>query len=72
MHLAFMKLYHVYRAWLHLIIRPLFLYCLNGWIIRNEERHGKDDETKKSLLAAGSQVEQDLYVLYHTARCPSS
>jgi hypothetical protein len=32
------------------------------WTIRNEERHSKDDKTKKGLQAA--QVERDLGALY--------
>jgi hypothetical protein len=48
--------------WLRLIIQPLFTACQDLWTIRNEERHGKDDKTKKGLQAA--QVEWDLRALY--------
>ena len=50
------------EAWLRLIIGPLFTACQDLWTIRNAERHGKDDKTKKSLHAA--QVERDLRALY--------
>jgi hypothetical protein len=44
--------------WLRLIIKPLFTACQDLWTIKNEERPGKDDKTKKGLQAA--QVERDL------------
>jgi hypothetical protein len=50
------------EAWLRLIIPPIFTACHDLWTTRNEERHGKDDKTKKSLHAA--QVERDLRALY--------
>jgi hypothetical protein len=50
------------EAWLRLIIRPLFTDCLDLWTIRNNERHGTDDQAKKSLRVA--QAEQDLRALY--------
>jgi hypothetical protein len=48
--------------WLRLIIKPLFTACQDLWTIKNEERPGKDDKTKKGLRAA--QVERDLRALY--------
>jgi hypothetical protein len=51
------------KAWLCLIICPLFTACQDLWTISNEERHGKDDKTKKSLHDA-AQVKQDLRALY--------
>jgi hypothetical protein len=50
------------EKWLRLIITPLFTACQDLWTIRNEERHGKDDKTKKGLRAA--QVERYLRALY--------
>jgi hypothetical protein len=46
------------EAWLRLIIRPNVTACQDLWTTRNDERHGKDAKTKKSLHAA--QVERDL------------
>jgi hypothetical protein len=48
--------------WLRLIIKPLFTACQDLWMIQNEERHGKDDTTKKGLQAA--QIKRDLRALY--------
>ena len=50
------------KAWLCLIIRPTFTMCQDLWTTRNDERHGKDAKTKKSLHAA--QVKGDLRALY--------
>jgi hypothetical protein len=53
------------EAWLRLIIRPNFTACQDLWTTRNDERHGKDATTKKSLQAA--QAERYLRALY--TRC---
>jgi hypothetical protein len=50
------------EAWLRLIIRPNFTACQDLWTTRNNERHGKDSKTKKSLHTA--QVERNLRTLY--------
>jgi hypothetical protein len=50
------------EAWLRLIIRPNFTACQDLWTTRNDERHGKDAKTKKSLHAA--QVGRNLHALY--------
>jgi hypothetical protein len=50
------------EAWLRLIIRPNFTACQDLWTTRNDERHGKDAKTKKSLHA--TQVERNLRALY--------
>jgi hypothetical protein len=50
------------KAWLRLIIRPNFTVCQDLWTTRNDEQHGNDAKTKKSLHAA--QVERTLRALY--------
>lgn len=50
------------KAWLRLIIQPIFTNCLDLWMIQNNKRHGTDDQAKKSLCVA--QVGRNLQALY--------
>jgi hypothetical protein len=51
--------------WIHRIIKPLILACLDLWTLHNEERHGHDTASRQKKLA--KQAHRDLRAIYSLA-----